>query len=147
MASRRTFIQSIATLSGSMLLGSANGALSMAKENNDWLMPDEGESHKRTWMSFGANEEIWGGKLLPEVQRNLALIAKTIAVFEPVSMLVNREDYPLAKKLLGNKVELIIYPLDDLWIRDSGAIFVVTDRKSTRLNSSHSDLSRMPSSA
>ena len=35
-------------------------------------MPDESARHRRTWMAFGASQEIWGKELLPEVQRNLA---------------------------------------------------------------------------
>jgi len=50
-------------------------------------MPDEGDRHKRTWMAFGASAKIWGDNLLPDVQRNLALIANTIVEFEPVTML------------------------------------------------------------
>ena len=33
------------------------------------------------------------------------------------------------------------------WQRDGGTIYTTADRKSTRLNSSHSQQSRMPSSA
>jgi agmatine deiminase len=90
-------------------------------------MPDEGGPHQRTWMAFGASREIWGEKLLPEVQRNLATIALAIAKYEPVSMLVRRPDLPLAQKLMGDKVELIASPLDDLWMRDTGPVFVVTE--------------------
>ena len=92
----------------------------------EWFMPDEGELHKRTWMAFGAAKEIWGNKLLPEVQRNLALIARTIAQYEPVSMLVRESDYALAKKKIGSSsVELIVSPLNDLWMRDTGPVFVM----------------------
>ncbi len=93
-----------------------------------WRMPDEGEPHQRTWMAFGAQQDVWGAKLLPEVQRNLALIARTIARFEPVSMLVTTEDYAVARKLVGKDIELIVCPLDDLWIRDSGPVFVVGEK-------------------
>lgn len=92
-----------------------------------WFMPDEGEPHQRTWMAFGASKAIWGAKLLPEVQRNLALIARTIAKFEPVSMLVRQEDYATAQKLVGTEVELIVFPIDDLWMRDTGPVFVVSE--------------------
>ncbi len=89
-------------------------------------MPDESEPHQRTWMAFGASKKVWGGKLLPEVQRNLALIARTIAKYEPVSMLVREDDYELAKKLIGAaRVELVECELDDLWMRDTGPVFVV----------------------
>ncbi len=94
-----------------------------------WFMPDESEPHKRTWMAFGASETIWGPKLLPEVQRNLAIIAQTIARFEPVSMLVRKTDLALAKRLMGSsKVELSEALLDDLWIRDTGPVFVTNDQ-------------------
>ena len=89
-------------------------------------MPDESEPHKRTWMAFGASKKVWGGKLLPEVQRNLALIARTIAKYEPVTMLVRKDEHALAQKLIGSaQVELIECALDDLWMRDTGPVFVV----------------------
>ena len=99
---------------------------------NEWFMPDEADPHQRTWMAFGASDKIWGAKLLPEVQRNLATIARTIAKYEPVSMLVRQGDYDLAKKLLGTSavalaVELIVCPINDLWMRDAGPVFVLTE--------------------
>ncbi len=94
-----------------------------------WFMPDEAEPHKRTWMAFGASEQIWGAKLLPEVRRNLASIAKTIARFEPVTMLVRPEELEMARKLVGETVELVVAPLNDLWMRDTGAVFVVNNKR------------------
>lgn len=91
-------------------------------------MPDEAGPHQRTWMAFGASSKIWGPKLLSEVQRNLATIAQTIARFEPVSMLVREAEVGLAKKLAGPKISLLDLPLDDLWIRDTGPVFVVNDQ-------------------
>ena len=41
----------------------------------------------------------------------------------------------------------IINCILDIIEKDSGSISVLGDRKSTRLNSSHTDISRMPSSA
>ncbi len=91
-------------------------------------MPDESEPHVRTWMAFGASKKVWGAKLLPEVQRNLALIARTISKYEPVTMLVREDDYALAKKLIGSaRVELVECDLDDLWMRDTGPVFVTSD--------------------
>lgn len=92
-----------------------------------WYMPDEGEPHKRTWMAFGASEAIWGRWLLPEVQRNLATLALTIAEFEPVTMLVRSDEYDLAYDLVGADVELLVAGLDDLWMRDTGPTFVRND--------------------
>ncbi len=143
MQHRREFLRAMGVIAGGLTLGCAGGAL---PEQNDpvkpntpasprasgddepWFMPDEGDAHKRTWMAFGASRTVWGGKLLPEVQRNLALIANTIARFEPVSMLVRDEDLSTARSLVGSGVELIVCPLDDLWIRDSGPVFVRTEK-------------------
>ena len=92
-----------------------------------WFMPEEGSPHKGTWMAFGASAAIWGKKLLPDVQRNLALLANTIAQYEPVYMLVRQADLSTAQALVNDKVKLIVCPLDDLWIRDTGAIFVLNE--------------------
>lgn len=127
---RRRFIQAgAAALSGLFLAGcgdsdSASGGSHGVDDLREWVMPEEGDPHKRTWMAFGASEAIWGAALLPEVQRNLATIAQTIAQFEPVSMLVRSEELDLARSLVGPSVELIAAPLDDLWMRDTGPVFV-----------------------
>jgi agmatine deiminase len=89
-----------------------------------WVMPDEGQPHARTWMAFGATRRVWGRRLLPQVQRDLAAIADAIAAFEPVSMLVRAEEMAAARGLVGPGVELVEAVLDDIWIRDTGPVFV-----------------------
>ncbi|MGL5441736.1 MAG: agmatine deiminase family protein, partial [[Mycobacterium] stephanolepidis] len=101
-----------------------NGEVS---DGETWRMPDEGEPHLRTWMAFGASDEIWGRRLNRKVQQNLGAIAQTIAQFEPVSMLVRPHELELARQLAGPDVELVPAPLNDLWIRDSGPVFVRND--------------------
>ncbi|MGA5537210.1 agmatine deiminase family protein [Mycolicibacterium nivoides] len=119
---RRQFLRSGTVVVGAAL---AAGCTDPAgKDQRSWRMPDEGYPHKRTWMAFGASEAIWGAALLPEVRRNLATIARTIAQFEPVTMLVRAEDHDLAREIVGPTVELVEAPLDDLWMRDTGPVFV-----------------------
>jgi agmatine deiminase len=127
MINRRSFIKSASALATTALLVDVKGAFAMSNNKDMWFMPDEGDPHLRTWMAFGASKKIWGKKLLPQVQRNLATIALTIAKYEPVSMLVRQADMPVAQRLMGDKVELISCPLDDLWMRDTGPVFVVTE--------------------
>ena len=127
MISRRTIIQSLGLLTAATLLGSPKEAVAMANRQDVWFMPDESAPHERTWMAFGASQEIWGRKLLQDVQRNLATIALTVAKYEPVSMLVRQSDLPRAQQLTEDKVDLIVCPLDDLWVRDTGPVFVVTE--------------------
>jgi len=93
--------------------------------DSSWRMPDEAEEHLRTWMAFGASTEIWGGEFVSGVRDNLAAIARAIARYEPVTMLVREEEYDLAAAKCGENVELIVAPLDDLWMRDISPVFVV----------------------
>ncbi|MDX8030421.1 agmatine deiminase family protein [Lentzea sp. BCCO 10_0856] len=116
---RRTFVQSAAAAMSGLIAGCGDDT-----GGRTWLMPEEGEPHARTWMAFVADERIWGRDLAPRVRRDLAAIATTIARFEPVSMLVRAEDLEAAEKLTGPGVELVAAELDDLWMRDTGPVFV-----------------------
>lgn len=128
MMTRRSFVRQSLVASTSMLLAGMAGCsfsrFAIAGEPPRWRMPDEGAPHAATWMAFGADAEIWEPHLLPVVQENLALIAKTIADYEPVNMLVREEDGDLAARLCGPTVNLLVQPIDDLWIRDTGPVFV-----------------------
>jgi agmatine deiminase len=130
MMNRRQSIQSLAALS--MSISQAPPSLAAAPAATGWRMPDEAEPHKRTWMAFGAQLDVWGKRLLPVVQQDLANIAMAIARFEPVSMLVRPKDMGKATALLkGSRVELIELMVDDFWVRDSGPVFV-TDTQGKR---------------
>ena len=103
--------------------GAAVGLPALAA-GTGWRMPDEGDRHGATWMAFGANDAVWGKRLKTGAQADLARIAQAIASVEPVHMLVNEEDYDVAARLCGNKVKLLVQPIDDLWMRDTGPVFV-----------------------
>ena len=124
---RRHFLKHTGLLAAGLLLG-CRGNTDTNRPNQttaSWHMPEEGEHHTRTWMAFGASEPVWGTHLLPEVQHNLATIANTIARYEPVSMLVREHELELVRTLVDSKVNLIVSPLDDLWMRDTGPTFVL----------------------
>ncbi|WP_256260980.1 agmatine/peptidylarginine deiminase [Shewanella sp. NIFS-20-20] len=121
-------MQKAGILTASLIMGCRVGASGKEEYTDGWFMPDESDPHKRTWMAFGASAAIWGRDLLPEVQRNLATLAQTIAKYEPVSMLVRENEYDLAREMVGDTVQLIVSPLDDLWIRDTGPVFVITEQ-------------------
>ncbi len=140
MVNRRTFVKAmgvgmalplIACGGGSSGGGNTSGgvnnvgvSVNNADPNGMWFMPDESAPHHCTWMAFGAKASIWGDALLPAVQENLGLIARTLVEFEPVRMLVRQADVSRARNLCGSNVELIVTELDDLWMRDSGPVFV-----------------------
>lgn len=62
--------------------------------------------------------------MLSQVRRDLASVALAIAEFEPVRMLVRPAEVGVARDLMGSDVEFVECPLDDLWIRDTGPLFV-----------------------
>ena len=118
---RRNFLNTALGLAAGSSAG-MHGLPALAADH--WRMPDEGERHTSTWMAFGANDDVWGKRLRSGAQANLARIAQTIASVEPVHMLVNEQDYELATRLCGSRVQLIVQPIDDLWMRDTGPVFV-----------------------
>ena len=132
MITRRYFLQATCLLAGAALVGCGSGepnvqvSTPLVVTSDKWRMPDEADPHTRTWMAFGASEAIWGRELLPEVQRNLITIARTIAKYEPVSLLVRASELDAARTALaGSAVALHVSPLDDLWMRDTGPTFVL----------------------
>ena len=130
MITRRQFSKSLLLLSGGLALSENLCAEDHPSSPLLLAMPEEGEAHEGTWMSFVANDYIWSKVQIPEVKKNLALIAKTIAKYEPVFMLVSPDDYHEAMALLGNPgaqsypIKLIEFETDDLWLRDTGPTFV-----------------------
>ncbi|MGD1808671.1 agmatine deiminase family protein [Dapis sp. BLCC M126] len=136
---RRSFLQLMATTSGLIFSRKSfatfstpnsqlsNNISSSMPSNSSFFMPDEAEPHLCTWMAFSASPDIWGRKYASGVQDNLARIAKAIVKYEPVKMLVREEDYKVAVAKCGTNVELIVCPIDDLWMRDTGCVFVVND--------------------
>lgn len=144
MSTRRYFMRSCASGGGTMallgLLAACGGGSDSGPDTNpatppldngstsnqgqDWLMPDEAEAHKATWMAYGASSAIWTRAQVPQVQLALARIANAIAAYEPVNMLVRQSELETARQLLDPRVTLIPAKLDDLWMRDTGPVFV-----------------------
>ena len=116
-----------------MLFGAQSFASNISiqhKKNIKLVMPEESDPHRRTWMAFVANDYIWSTKQIPQVKKDLIHVADTIAKYEPVAMLVNKHEYQEAAGMLRSlekrrySIELIPFPIDDLWLRDIGPTFV-----------------------
>jgi agmatine deiminase len=86
-------------------------------------VPLDSVAHTRTWMAWPDSKTIYGRKLAG-LQANIALIAKTIAKYEPVYLLANSTSGSAAKAACGSTVTVIgTIPVDDCWMRDSGPVF------------------------
>jgi agmatine deiminase len=87
-------------------------------------MPGEWAPHERTVMCWPARETLYGD-LLPEAEAAHALVATTIARFEPVTMIADVGSGERVVEACGAGVEVVELPIDDSWFRDSGPIYVV----------------------
>lgn len=91
-----------------------------------YRLPGKSERHARTWMQWAAREDIWNGAAaLDAVRRDLAGVARAVAQFEEVIMLVRPDQLANARQLCGPSVKLLPALLDDIWAADSGPIFVI----------------------
>ena len=88
--------------------------------------PAEWERHERTWMAWPH-----GGYTLGESDAEIAearsawsTVANTIVKYEPVSMVVDPAAVQVASEWLDPRVDVVIAPLDDAWMRDIGPTFV-----------------------
>lgn len=97
-------------------------------------MPAEHAEHERTWMAWPSSQEVWGEEL-SEVQVSIARLATAISEYEPVTMLVPPDEVEQAQEALGEDVEIVEAPVDDLWARDTLPNMVVGDEGS--LGASH----------
>jgi agmatine deiminase len=90
-------------------------------------------AHQRTLMSWPCREDLFG-PLMDDARAEWAEVARGIARFEPVTVVVDPTQEAEARRLLGpgggatpNAIDLLVMPLDDSWIRDNGPIFVRDD--------------------
>ncbi|MBM3518008.1 MAG: agmatine deiminase family protein [Alphaproteobacteria bacterium] len=86
-------------------------------------MPAEWQRHERCWMGWPCRTLLWGERLLA-ARRAFADVARTIADFEPVTMVANPHDVAEASLMCGQGIDILALPLDDSWLRDTGPSFV-----------------------
>jgi agmatine deiminase len=88
-------------------------------------MPPEWTAHERTLMAWPCRRELWG-RQLSAAKAESAGVANAVAAFEPVTMVArDAADAAEARAALDGDVEILVAPVDDSWLRDSGPIFVV----------------------
>ncbi|WP_235486684.1 agmatine deiminase family protein [Streptomyces roseoverticillatus] len=83
----------------------------------------ESQPHLRTFMGWPPAGPVWG-PYTAAVREDVAAVAQVIAEYEPVVLLAGPEDARAARKACGGGVEIAEVPVDDLWLRDSGPVFV-----------------------
>ena len=92
--------------------------------NGGVLMPAEFEQHQGCFLVWPSNQTPWGDIELSKVQKDYVRVAKAIAQFEPVTMIVNENAEKDAKQQLGGDIRVLPLPVSEAWFRDSGPTFV-----------------------
>jgi len=95
-----------------------------APADDGFFMPAEWTPHERTLMQF-LPPQNWYPHQLASAREEWALVANSVAKFEPVTMAVRPADRAEAKRLLSSEIELVEMPMNDGWCRDSGPVILV----------------------
>jgi agmatine deiminase len=86
-------------------------------------MPAESAPHECCWMAWPSREDQWVDGLA-RAQETYAAVARAIRRFEPVRMVVEPTSIEQARAHCGPNIELVPFPIDDPWMRDSGPTFL-----------------------
>lgn len=90
-----------------------------------FFLPAEWEPHSGCWVQWPSRAERWRD-LMPQAYAEAAAIIRTIAEFEPVSVIVRPEDAAQARFACGRHdgIRFVQHPIDDSWARDTVPVFL-----------------------
>ena len=92
-----------------------------------FYMPPEWGPHERCWMAWPCRLGAWGEGIRQACLATAAL-ARAIAKYEPVNMLVPEALVPVARLQLGSLVSIWEAELDDSWSRDIAPSFLINEQ-------------------
>ena len=96
-----------------------------------WRMPAEWADHERTWMAWPSNGYTLGETPADAetARRTWTDVARAVARFEPVTIVVPPNDIHLCREYIRNDtrhpIDIVIADLDDAWMRDIGPTVVL----------------------
>jgi len=105
--------------------------LNSIPSEDGFRMPGEFERHSGTYIIWPERPDNWrlGGK---PAQHVFTQVANVIGKYEPVTMVVSRNQFDNARNMLADYVKVVEMSNDDSWIRDCGATFVIDDKGNMR---------------
>ena len=110
--------------------------MSTPRELN-YYMPAEWFPHECCWMQWPyenpkhdgyGSVPSWSHFNFQNGRVSWSNVAKAIAEFEKVKMIVHPDCIDIAKDLLDSRIEIIKLKIDDCWARDSGATFLLNEQ-------------------
>lgn len=102
-----------------------------------YKMPPEWAPHQRMFIEWPVPDPVWARNIGP-AREAFAEVARAIARFEPVTVIVNPGESESAQILCGSDVDIVTIAHDDCWVRDNGCTFVI-DTESKALSGIHWD--------
>jgi agmatine deiminase len=106
-------------------MNSKNDAMAGARPAElGFSMPAEWEPHAGCWMAWPTRVELWHDFLEP-AREDYARVARTIARYEPLTMIAEPSQAADARQRCGSSVRVVPMPIDDSWLRDSAPTFLV----------------------
>lgn len=103
---------------------------STPKNDNYQMVPDYTEQ-KEIFMIWPERQDNWRNGAKP-VQKIFTALAKIISEFEPITMLVNQDQYLNAKNKVEKFARVIEMSSDDAWAQDTLPVFVKNDKGNIR---------------
>ena len=103
---------------------------STPKNDNYQMVPDYTEQ-KEIFMIWPERQDNWRNGAKP-VQKVFTALAKIISEFEPITMLVNQDQYLNAKNKVEKFARVIEMSSDDAWAQDTLPVFVKNDKGNIR---------------
>ena len=91
-----------------------------------FTMPPEWAPHSRTLMAWPVKEALWP-EPFADILPAYAAIVKTVARFEPVTLVVKPELLDQAGSFCGSNIELLALEHNDSWMRDNGPTIIRND--------------------
>ncbi|WP_127581289.1 agmatine deiminase family protein [Paenibacillus koleovorans] len=93
----------------------------------NYAMPPEWSKHERTFLSWPVQASMVYPDDYEAVSEGYAEIARAIAEFEPVTLVVNPEDLEKVSGYFKGQanIDLLAIPHNDAWFRDNGPTFLV----------------------
>lgn len=96
--------------------------------NSDrFYMPAEWAKHERTLMAWPIQSSMVWPENYDRVCEDYAKIARAIAQFEAVTMIVDEATAHQAQALCGSGISYLTIPHNDAWFRDNGPTFLVSE--------------------
>ncbi len=100
----------------------------MTPKQSGFYMPAEWHPHAGCWMAWPCHKETWATIGLKKARIAYAAVAKAIAQYEPVTLLVNPDELKEAALLCGEHIRLVPLPINDSWTRDTGPTFLLNTK-------------------